>query len=170
MKFLLTGFEEFMAGNGIWIVIGVLAAALIVTVVFLILNILKAKKIEKAEAANKPMEEIIIEKEEKPAEQVIIPTVEEKLAEIKPIKKATTRKLKKVTEIKDEKKAESPKTVYGITYDKEAREWVVKKSGASRASKRCATKAEAMKVAEKLSETSNSTLRVHKKDGKFQKQ
>ena len=52
----LASFDEFMTGDGIWIVVGVLALALVVTVVFLILNIVKAKKqkaLEEADAANK---------------------------------------------------------------------------------------------------------------------
>ena len=61
------------------------------------------------------------------------------------------------------------KETYGVTYDKENRQWVVKKTGSARASKRCATKAEALEYAEKLSEAKGANLRVHKKDGKFQK-
>ena len=58
---------------------------------------------------------------------------------------------------------------YMVTYDKEAKQWVVKKTGASRASKRCKTKKEAMEVAEKLAESQDLNLTVKKKDGKFQK-
>ena len=56
------------------------------------------------------------------------------------------------------------KETYGVTYDKENRQWVVKKTGSARASKRCATKAEALEYAEKLSEAKGANLRVHKKD------
>ena len=70
----------------------------------------------------------------------------------------------KKTEAQQEKKA-----TYGLTYDKENRQWVVKKTGATRASKRFLTKAEALEYAEKLSEANGANLRVHKKDGKFQK-
>ena len=59
---------------------------------------------------------------------------------------------------------------YMVTYDKENKEWVVKKTGAARASRRCRTKAEALEVAERLAENQDLNLTVKKKDGKFQKQ
>lgn len=58
---------------------------------------------------------------------------------------------------------------YRVTYDKEQQNWVVKMDGATRASKRCATKEEALKVAKELAKKKDSHLSVHKKDGKFQK-
>ena len=76
---------------------------------------------------------------------------------------------KKVEEQKQKEEKPVAKETYGITYDKESREWVVKKTGSSRASKRFVTKAEALEYAEKLSESKGANLRVHKKDGKFQK-
>ena len=66
----------------------------------------------------------------------------------------------------DEKKTNQK---YMVTYDKEHEEWVVKKTGASRASKRCKTKKEAMEVAEILAESKDMNIIVKKKDGKFQK-
>ncbi len=66
----------------------------------------------------------------------------------------------------DEKKTNQK---YMVTYDKEHEEWVVKKTGASRASKRCKTKKEAMEVAEKLAQSQDLNITVKKKDGKFQK-
>lgn len=53
MKSLLlaSGFEEFITGNGIWILVGCLAAALLVSVVFLILNIEKEKKLKEKQNA-----------------------------------------------------------------------------------------------------------------------
>ena len=79
------------------------------------------------------------------------------------------KKAEETNEEEAEMKKEEKKATYGVTYDKEKREWVVKKTGSTRASKRCATKAEALEVAEKLSEASGANLRVHKKNGKFQK-
>ena len=58
---------------------------------------------------------------------------------------------------------------YRVTYDKTMQNWVVKMDGATRASKRCATKEEALKVAKELAKKKDSKLSVHKKDGKFQK-
>ena len=56
-----------------------------------------------------------------------------------------------------------------LTYDKENKEWVVKKTGGQRASKRFSTKKEALVYAEKLSQNQDLNLTVKKKDGKFQK-
>lgn len=192
----LASFDEFMTGDGIWIVVGVLALALVVTVVFLILNIVKAKKQKALEEAEKVEEQLGKEekvgnvkeeplKEEEQKEEVKEEPKEEAEAETKktsekPKKKASSAKNSKPAEAekaqkehaeKQQVKEEKPMTkeTYGVTYDKENRQWVVKKTGSARASKRCATKAEALEYAEKLSEAKGANLRVHKKDGKFQK-
>lgn len=216
---LNSGFEDFLNGSGVWIVVGVLAATFVVSMVFLILNILKDKKAAK-EAAEKqegqakeeePKQEEIKEvkaedleekpkkkrkvkkddkQEEKTEEEQENPVKEEKVEEPKeevkeekpkakkqPKKAAAKEEEKPAEETKEEPakeeeaemKKEEKKATYGVTYDKEKREWVVKKSGSARASKRCTTKAEALEVAEKLSEASGANLRVHKKNGKFQK-
>lgn len=195
----LASFDEFMTGDGIWIVVGVLALALVVTVVFLILNIVKAKKQKALEEAEKveeqpgkeekvgnvkeePLKEEQKEevKEEPKEEQKEEAEAETKKTSEKPKKKASSAKNSKPAEAekaqkehaeKQQVKEEKPMTkeTYGVTYDKENRQWVVKKTGSARASKRCATKAEALEYAEKLSEAKGANLRVHKKDGKFQK-
>lgn len=192
----LASFDEFMTGDGIWIVVGVLALSLVVTVVFLILNIVKAKKQKALEEAEKVEEQPGKEekvgnvkeeplKEEEQKEEVKEEPKEEAEAETKktsekPKKKAPSAKNSKPAEAekaqkehaeKQQVKEEKPMTkeTYGVTYDKENRQWVVKKTGSARASKRCATKAEALEYAEKLSEAKGANLRVHKKDGKFQK-
>ena len=56
-----------------------------------------------------------------------------------------------------------------ITYDKEDKLWVVKKTNAKKASKKFKTKSEAYVYAERLSEARDMALTVKKKDGKFQK-
>ena len=195
----LASFDEFMTGDGIWIVVGVLALALVVTVVSLILNIVKAKKQKALEEAEKveeqpgkeekvgnvkeePLKEEQKEevKEEPKEEQKEEAEAETKKTSEKPKKKASSAKNSKPAEAekaqkehaeKQQVKEEKPMTkeTYGVTYDKENRQWVVKKTGSARASKRCATKAEALEYAEKLSEAKGANLRVHKKDGKFQK-
>jgi hypothetical protein len=58
---------------------------------------------------------------------------------------------------------------YIITYDKQTKEWVVKRQGGARASKRTKTKKEAMEVVKKLSTNQDVEYLVKKKDGKFQK-
>lgn len=58
---------------------------------------------------------------------------------------------------------------YMVTYDKERKDWVIKKTGGARASKRCKTKKEAMEIVERLAENQELNVSVKKKDGKFQK-
>ena len=196
----LASFDDFMTGNGIWIVVGILALSLVVTVVFLVLNILKARKesaLKEGEEGKQAASEDAPEEEKSPEEQEEIKKSPEEQEEIKEEKEAgeekkeedkagekpkkTASKVKKSNSVKEDKtqkehvekqvKEEKPMTkeTYGVTYDKENRQWVVKKTGSARASKRCATKAEALEYAEKLSEAKGANLRVHKKDGKFQK-
>ena len=71
-------------------------------------------------------------------------------------------------EVKQPEKKEM-KQKYMVTFDKEEREWVIKKTGAERASRRCKTKAEAMEIVKTLSENQDLSISVKKKDGKFQK-
>jgi hypothetical protein len=53
MDFILSnGFENFMSGNGIWIVIGCLGFAFLVSIVFLILNIQKEKRAKQDQASS----------------------------------------------------------------------------------------------------------------------
>ena len=79
-KLIASSFDEFMAGNGIWIVIGVLAGALIITTIFLILNILKEKKKKEAEKVENSSEQNITQ------EQVQTKN-EEKIEEIEKVQK-----------------------------------------------------------------------------------
>ena len=159
----IASFDEFMSGNGIWIVIGILIAALILTTIFLILNVIKIKKaekenlnIDKNDVKKTQNDENVLQKQEN--------NNVKKQEQMKENDISTENNLEK-----DNKEQKNSKKVYGVTYDKSKREWVVKKTGSSRASKRFTTKAEALEYAEKLSELNGVGLRVHKKDGKFQK-
>ena len=58
---------------------------------------------------------------------------------------------------------------YKVLYDKVKKDWVVKKEGSTRATKRCKTKEEAIDFAKKCTIDSELGLTFHKKDGKFQK-
>jgi len=58
---------------------------------------------------------------------------------------------------------------YKVLYDKVKKDWVVKKEGATRAAKRCATKEEAIEYAKECTVNAELGLTFHKKDGKFQK-
>ena len=60
--------------------------------------------------------------------------------------------------------------MYRLVYDSEAKEWVIKRDGSERASRRIKTKEEAVKVLNELSANQDvSIAAVHKKDGKRQK-
>ncbi len=115
----------------------------------------KTKKVEKEETVTET------ETTEKPVKEAKVeePTAE-KQEEVKEPEQTTSEE-----EMEDKKPAQK----YMVTYDKERKDWVVKKTGAARASKRCKTKKEAMEVAEKLAETQELNISVKKKDGKFQK-
>ena len=58
---------------------------------------------------------------------------------------------------------------YKVLFDKVKKDWVVKKEGATRATKRCKTREEAIEFAKKCTIDSELGLTFHKKDGKFQK-
>ena len=58
---------------------------------------------------------------------------------------------------------------YKVLYDKTKKEWVVKKEGATRATKRCKTKDEAIEFAKKCTIDAEIGNTFHQKDGKFQK-
>ncbi len=104
-------------------------------------------------------------KENKVEEKTEVKETEKKQEELN---EETTEQPKSNDETKSvEKKEQAQK--YMVSYDKESKQWVVKKTGATRASKRCKTKQEAMQVAEKLAEKQDLNLTVKKKDGKFQK-
>ena len=68
-----------------------------------------------------------------------------------------------------EKSAEKATERYRVVYDKENKNWIVRVDGGKRASRRCATKEEALKVAKDLAKKKDADLSVHKKNGKFQK-
>lgn len=63
----------------------------------------------------------------------------------------------------------TPKAVYRVIYDRENKEWMVKKDGAQRVIRRVKTKAEALELAHQFATNQELALSVQKKDGKFQK-
>ncbi len=121
----------------------------------------EASKKEKGEMLEEPAKED--DKKEPVKEEKAEEKVEEKIN-----KKEKPEELVETESNEMETKKETSQK-YMVTYDKEAKQWVVKKTGATRASKRCKTKKEAMEVAEKLAESQDLNLTVKKKDGKFQK-
>lgn len=105
------------------------------------------KKVKAKKKAKQPKKEVL----EQPKTEVETP--EEKAEEVENVSKEEKAKLQK----------------YMVTYDKEQKVWVVKKTGAKRASKLCKTKKEAMEVVTKLADSQDLNISVKKKDGKFQK-
>lgn len=74
--------------------------------------------------------------------------------------------VEEVEETKEGKKSNK----YRVIYSKEQKCWIVRMDGGKRASRLCATKEEALKVAKDLAKKKDANLSVHKKNGKFQKQ
>ena len=87
----------------------------------------------------------------------------------------TTLESTETVDTKEEKKEGETKVTaktaekYRVTYDKDKKDWVVKKDGAQRATKRFATKEEATAFAKEIAKNHDSGLAIHKKNGKFQK-
>ena len=99
-------------------------------------------------------------------------TAKTEKAETKKVAKAEPKKTvkaepKEEVDASEMEKARAQK--YMVTYDKENKDWVIKKTGAVKASKRCKTKKEALEIVEKLAENQDLNVSVKKKDGKFQK-
>ena len=113
---LNSGFEDFLNGSGVWIVVGVLAATFVVSIVFLILNILKDKKAAK-EAAEK---ETVQANEEEPKQEAQPIVTEEPKKEATPTVKEEPKKEAKPT-VKEETKAEAKPEVKEETKAEETR-------------------------------------------------
>lgn len=164
---LLNAFEDFITGNGIWILIGCLAFALIVSIIFLCLNIKKEKKLQennKQELIAKLAEQYIAEETKEPAKK----SAAKKPAEKKePAKKPAAKKpAAKKEPAKEEVKEEAEGGDYDISFDAEAKQWVVKRTNLSRAAKRTKTKQEAIDYAKPLADKNGVKLIVHTKDEK----
>ena len=93
-------------------------------------------------------------------------SVSEKKEPVKP--KAAVKETPKAdaADTKDSETAD----IYDVLYDKEQENWIVRKRGGLRATRRFRTKDEALKFSKELATSRNAGLSVRKKDGKFQKQ
>ena len=91
--------------------------------------------------------------------------------EEKPVqpKKSTAKKVAKKADEQKPETEEKTTERYRVVYDKEEKNWIVRIDGGKRASRRCATKEEALKVAKDLAKKKDANLSVHKMNGKFQK-
>lgn len=133
----------------------------------------------KTKTKKQPKEEIKEEKTEKSTTKKTKSTKktesnkEQKVEEVKaeePVSETETAN--KNTETNEDVKPEEQKVraqKYMVIYDKEKKDWVIKKTGALKASKRCKTKKEALEFVEKYAENQDLNISIKKKDGKFQK-
>ena len=131
----------------------------------------KAVKSEvKKEEVKKVEKTVAQKKEEKKAVKAEPKKKEEKKEAVAPASEDTTEAVIETTEVveTDAEKREI-KAVYRVIYDKENREWMVKKDGAQRVIRRVKTKAEALELASQFATNQDLSISVQKKDGKFQK-
>ena len=183
MKDLLLTFEDFITGIGIWILVGCLGFCLIISLIFLILNLQKEKKekekenrqfaesiamVQKQEAENKK-EKAPVEKKEpakKPAAKKVEKVEEKPVEKKEPAKKPAAKKepAKKPAAKKAEEKpaAEAPAN-YEVVFDADTKEWVVRKENSTRATKRTKTKQQAIDYAKPLADKNGTKLIVHNK-------
>lgn len=169
-------------------VIGVIFLAVIILIISAAVRRGKAKKSKVEE--QKVISEINAEavkptEEEKPQEKAETKNVacdaETSEESVKPVNEAETvseknEAVKEQSDGTDESKDETASLkstgkggTYRVIFDKENREWMVKKDNASRVIRRVRTKEEALKLAKQFAENQDMNLQVQKKDGKFQK-
>lgn len=96
-------------------------------------------------------------------------TKKEKAPKPKAQPKAQEKTPKAQEEAEDLAEIKTANQKYMVVYDKENKNWIIKKTGAKKASKRCKTKKEALEIAERLADNQDLNLSIKKKDGKFQK-
>lgn len=104
MKFLLSTFEDFITGSGIWILVGCLAFALLVSILFLILNVEKEKKMRESNTTP-----LYIKREEKVEKERIQP-VEVKTSEEKVVVEEKSEPATEEAETKTKAKTTKPAT------------------------------------------------------------
>lgn len=140
------------------------------------LNELEAKLATEEETTQEKeiKEEPVVLKEKTPAKQkkVVAEKVEEPAKEeqvVEPVEEEQPVEETKEVEPSEKEEEEKKLGSYMISYDKEKKEWVIKRRGSQRATKRTKTKKEALDLVEKLSQNQEVGFTVKKKDGKFQK-
>ena len=118
--------------------------------------------------AKAPAEEV--KEDEAPKEKKTTKAVKETKTTKKTSKKSAPEKAPKAQEeAEDLAEIKTANQKYMVVYDKENKNWIIKKTGAKKASKRCKTKKEALEIAERLADNQDLNLSIKKKDGKFQK-
>jgi len=153
---------NFISNNWLWFLIGFLVIVLILIVLVLVLKSNNLKK-NNVPVENQNKDEFMKNGNESNEDHCAIGEL--KSSEIDEVQAEPNTE--DVSLDNNDKKKRNVK--YMVTYDKNQRDWVVKKTGSGRASKRCATKKEALEVVEKLSQKQDLKVSVQKKNGKFQK-
>jgi hypothetical protein len=147
---------EFVKQNWQFFVAGIILLALTAYWIFEVVRSKRAKERELNE-----MEAKLEELEEEEKQPVKDSPKQEKAKAEKVV--ATPSKTNKPVE------PEVKEGDYMVSYDDEKKDWVVKKQGSKRATKRTKTKQEALDVVKKLTENQEVDVVVKKKDGNVQK-
>jgi outer membrane biosynthesis protein TonB len=136
----------------------------------------QAEMEEKAEEKTEEKIEVKEEKQKKSSKTKAEKTVVSEKAEEVKKEKQTKKSAKEESKQKAEKEEVVEETVehnqekpsYIVVYDSKKLDWVVKREGNERATKRCRTKQEAMEVIESLASNNVLKVTVSKKDGEIQ--
>ena len=124
------------------------------------------KEIEQKEAEKASKKQI---KEQQPKQEIELEEKTETQPEVQPQEKLEVESQEKQEQPNETKQQPKELGTYTVSYDKETKEWVVKRRGSERASKRTKTKKEALEVVERLSGNNEVGFVVKKRNGKYQK-
>ena len=115
---------------------------------------------------------VIEEKIEEPVKPVLPPRPQKKTnLEEEPVKEELVEEYEdEIEETVEEVDKPQRKGLYRVIYDKDNRQWIIKKDGNEKITRRVNTKKEALEIVERLCENQDLKMIVHKRDGKFQKQ
>ncbi len=158
---------EFITQYWRFFVAGLILIALIAYWIFDVVRTKKAKERQLDEMEAKLRQEEALNQESEnnePKAKEPKEITKEETAEEKPEEKP-----EETVEEKPAKEEEKKAGIYMISYDKEKKDWVVKRRGSKRATKRTKTKKEALDLVKSLTESQDVGYVVKKKDGKFQK-
>jgi len=160
-----------------WAIVG-LGALIVLFLLFLLLKPKKKQAVTYKEvqvdkthqtapkpAANMQSESVVSKKEETPKKEEEPPT-----KQVKPAKETSNKE-----EEKDEPATTNKNVPYHVSQNKDKKskfngQWRVRKQGSSKTIKYFSTQAEAIKYAEELAESNDTSIVIHKRDGTIRKQ
>ena len=181
---------EFLSNYWYFLVAGVIFIAVVVFWIVEVCISKKKKNVSKTQEqqenkqeAEQEVEKKAEEKEEKVEEKTEKPVEKKETKKSANKKESSQKEVKKPAkkEVKEEKSKEQvkeepaeqkveEKPSYHVVYDPEKENWIVKKDGSERATRRCKTKQEALDVIDKLAITNELKVAINKKDGELQRQ